>query len=298
MTRHFLDLDHIAPKELRRILELAKRLKAGQPAAPLAGRALAMIFEKPSTRTRVSFQIAAHELGGYAVILNSSETQLGRGETIADTSRVLSRFVGAIMIRTDEHRKLLELARHAEVPVINGLTDHSHPCQVMADLLTFEEHRGRIDGRHVAWVGDANNVFTSFLHAAAAFRFRLHIACPAALAPAPGLLEHAEAEGVELRVFRDPVEAVRGADLVVTDTWVSMGDRNAEQRMAWLEPYRVDAPLMRHAAPDALFMHCLPAHRGEEVTKEVIDGPQSVVFDEAENRLHAQKAILVWCLED
>ncbi len=294
--RHFLDLDRLDSATLRGILELARRLKAGESSSALAGGALAMIFEKPSTRTRVSFEVAAQQLGGHGVVLNSRDMQLGRGETIADTARVLSGFVQAIMIRTDHHAKLLELAEHARVPVINGLTDHSHPCQIMADILTFEEIRGPIAGRLVAWCGDGNNVATSFIHAAVRFAFTLHLACPPELSPAPELLAWAEAEGGDVRLFTDPAEAVRGADLVVTDTWVSMGDSDAERRMALLEPYRVDARLMAQAAPDAIFMHCLPAHRGEEVTAEVIDGPQSVVFREAENRLHAQKGILAWCL--
>ena len=294
--RHFLDLDRLDGATLRDILDRARRLKAGGTSSVLAGGALAMIFEKPSTRTRVSFEVAAQQLGGHGVVLYSRDMQLGRGETIADTARVLSGFVRAIMVRTDRHEKLLELAEHAAVPVINGLTDHSHPCQIMADILTFEELRGPIGGRLVAWCGDGNNVATSFVHAAVRFGFTLHLACPPEFAPAPELLRWAEAEGGAVRLFADPADAVRGADLVVTDTWVSMGDADAERRMRLLEPYRVDAALMRLAAPDALFMHCLPAHRGEEVTAEVIDGPQSVVFREAENRLHAQKGILDWCL--
>ncbi len=294
--RHFLDLDRFDGDTLRGILDLARRLKAGERSTALAGGALAMIFEKPSTRTRVSFEVAAQQLGGHGVVLYSRDMQLGRGESIADTARVLSGFVRAIMVRTDRHEKLTELAEHASVPVINGLTDHSHPCQIMADVMTFEELRGPIGGRLVAWCGDANNVATSFVHAAVRFGFTLHLACPPQLAPTPELLRWAEAEGGEVRLFDDPAAAVRGADLVVTDTWVSMGDSDAERRTALLEPYRVDAALMRLAAPDALFMHCLPAHRGEEVTAEVIDGPQSVVFREAENRLHAQKGILAWCL--
>ncbi len=294
--RHFLDLDRLDSATLRGILDLARTLKAGERSQALAGGALAMIFEKPSTRTRVSFEVAAQQLGGHAIVLYSRDMQLGRGETVADTARVLSGFVRAIMVRTDRHEKLIELAEHATVPVINGLTDHSHPCQIMADVMTFEELRGPIAGRLVAWCGDGNNVATSFVHAAVRFGFTLHLACPPELSPDPGLLRWAEAEGGDVRVFGDPTEAVRGADLVVTDTWVSMGDSDAERRMALLEPYRVDAALMRLAAPDALFMHCLPAHRGEEVAAEVIDGPQSVVFREAENRLHAQKGILAWCL--
>ncbi len=294
--RHFLDLDRLDSTTLRRILDLGRRLKAGERSQALADGALAMIFEKPSTRTRVSFEVAAQQLGGHAIVLYSRDMQLGRGETVADTARVLSGFVRAIMVRTDRHEKLIELAEHATVPVINGLTDHSHPCQILADVMTFEELRGPIGGRLVAWCGDGNNVATSFVHAAVRFDFTLHLACPPELSPDPALLRWAEAEGGEVRLFTDPAAAVRGADLVVTDTWVSMGDSDAERRMALLEPYRVDAALMRLAAPDALFMHCLPAHRGEEVAAEVIDGPQSVVFREAENRLHAQKGILAWCL--
>ncbi len=294
--RHFLDLDRLTGAELRAILDHARALKAGRPSRALAGRALAMIFEKPSTRTRVSFEVAAQQLGGHGIVLSTRDMQLGRGETIADTARVLSRYVHAITLRTDAHDKLLELAAHASVPVINALTDLSHPCQILADVLTFEEHRGPIAGRLVAWVGDFNNVARSWVHAAMRLGCRLHLACPPELAPEPELLERARAEGAAVELFADPAEAVRGAQLVVTDTWVSMGDADGARKRRLLEPYRVDERLMRLAAPDALFMHCLPAHRGEEVTAEVIDGPQSVVFDEAENRLHVQKAILAWCL--
>lgn len=297
--RHFLDLDVLDGGELRGILERAKAFKGGDPARPLAGgRILAMIFDKPSTRTRVSFEVAAKQLGGDAVVLTSRDMQLGRGETIADTARVLSRYVDAIMIRTDAHEKLLELARHATVPVINGLTDASHPCQILADVQTIEEHRGPIAGQTVAWVGDGNNVLASFVHAAVRLGFGLNIATPPELAPPPPLLRWAEAHQGRVRLTADPVEAVRGAGAVVADTWLSMGQQDAEERRRLLEPYRVDRALMRHAAANALFLHCLPAHRGEEVTDEVIDGPASVVFDEAENRLHAQKAILEWCLKD
>ncbi|MCS6781064.1 MAG: ornithine carbamoyltransferase [Geminicoccaceae bacterium] len=297
MSRHFLDLDRIDGSELRAILERAKAFKAGDPAKPMAGRSLALIFDKPSTRTRVSFEIAATQLGGHAVVLSSRDMQLGRGETIADTARVLSRYVDAIMIRTDAHGKLLEMAEHATVPVINGLTDSSHPCQIMADVMTIEEHKGPIRDLVLAWSGDANNVATSLIHAAVRFGFELRIACPAAMAPKPELLEWVRAHQGRVRVTSDPEEAVRGADVVLTDTWVSMGDVEVERRHRLLEPYRIDGRLMGLAKPDAIFLHCLPAHRGEEVTAEVIDGPRSVVFDEAENRLHAQKAILAWCLE-
>ena len=256
-----------------------------------------MIFERPSTRTRVSFEVAMRQLGGDVILLTAEEMQLGRGETLADTARVLSRYVDAIMIRTLDPDDSCELARHATVPVINGLTRRSHPCQVMADVMTFEEHRGPIRGRTVAWTGDANNVLTSWMHAAERFDFRLRVATPAGA----GAEKAAARLGQVVRRRRsssatDPEEAVKGADCVVTDTWVSMGDRNGARRHNLLKRYQVNARLMARAKPDAIFMHCLPAHRGEEVTDEVIDGPQSVVFDEAENRLHAQKGILAWCL--
>ena len=294
--RHFLDLDAVEAADLRSILDRAAAFKRGDPAKPLAGRTLAMIFEKPSTRTRVSFEVAARQLGGDAIVLTARDMQLGRGETVADTARVLSRYVDAIMIRADGHAKLLELAEHATVPVVNGLTDHSHPCQIMADLLTVEERQGDIRERRLAWVGDGNNVLTSLIHAAVGLGFALDIASPPELAPAAGLLEWAEGRQGRVRLTDDPRLAVRGADAVFADVWVSMGHTDPERRRRLLEPYRVDAPLMELASPGAIFLHCLPAHRGEEVTGEVIDGPRSVVFDEAENRLHAQKAILEWCL--
>jgi ornithine carbamoyltransferase len=262
---------------------------------PLAGKTLAMIFDKPSTRTRVSFDVAMRQLGGDVVMLTGQEMQLGRGETIADTARVLSRYVDAIMIRILDHAMMLELAEHATVPVINGLTKTSHPCQVMADVLTFEEHRGPIRGRTVAWTGDANNVFASWVHAAARLDFGLAVATPPELDPRPELLSWAKREGARIMVTRDPIEAVKGAAAVVTDCWVSMGDEDEGRRHNLLKPYQVNARLMGAAGKEAIFMHCLPAHRGEEVTDEVMDGPRSVVFDEAENRLHAQKGILAWC---
>jgi ornithine carbamoyltransferase len=298
--RHFLDLDRISPTELRRMLEFAGAYKRGLPPAgektPLAGKALAMIFEKPSTRTRVSFELAIKQLGGEAVVLERGSSQLGRGETIADTARVLSRYVDAIMIRTFAEQRLRELADAATVPVINGLTDDSHPCQLMADVMTFEEHRGPIAGRAVAWSGDGNNVARSWIRAAAMFDFELRLACPDPLSPPADLVRWAHQRGARISVGEDPDSTVRGADLVVTDTWVSMGDKDAPSRHNLLRPYQVDERLMSLAKPDALFMHCLPAHRGEEVSDGVIDGPQSVVWDEAENRLHAQKGILMWCL--
>ncbi len=297
-VRHFLDLSDIDSGALRTILDRAALMKRGDDLSlPMAGRSLAMIFEKPSTRTRVSFEVAMRQLGGHPVVLSSREMQLGRGESVADTAKVLSRYVDAIMIRTDAHEKLLELAHHATVPVINGLTDHSHPCQIMADVLTFEEHKGPIQGRKIAWTGDGNNVAHSFIHAAVRFDFRLDIACPEGLEPAPEVVRWAEQHQGRIRVLRDPYEAVRDADAVVADTWVSMGQAAAAERHRMLEPYRVDDRLLDAANQGAIFLHCLPAHRGEEVTAEVIDGPRSVVFDEAENRLHAQKAILAWCVE-
>ncbi|MAK76854.1 MAG: ornithine carbamoyltransferase [Nisaea sp.] len=280
---------------MRELLTDAKAMKAGHEASPLAGKTLAMIFEKPSTRTRVSFEVGMRQLGGEALVLQSSDLQWGRGETVADTARVLSRYVDAIMIRTFGHDTLAELAAHASVPVINGLTDRTHPCQLMADVMTFEEHRGNIAGKVVAWSGDGNNMATSWIHAAVKFDFTLRIACPAGLMPPAEVLDWARQAGGRVEVTVDPLAAVQGADCVTTDTWISMGDDDSD-RHNLLAPYRVDEALLAKAKPGALFMHCLPAHRGEEVTDAVIDGPQSVVWDEAENRLHAQKAVLKWCL--
>ncbi len=296
--KHFLDLDRFGKDDLRSILDLGAAHKKGNPPAdrPLDGKILAMIFEKPSTRTRVSFDVAMRQLGGQTLFLGESDSQLGRGETIADTARVLSRYVDAIMIRTDAHDKLQELAEYASVPVINGLTDRTHPCQIMADVMTFEEHRGPIGGKSVAWIGDGNNVAASWIHAAGQFDFSLKIACPEALNPSPEVMAWARDQGAAVTVTDSADAAVEGADCVVTDVWVSMGDDQAESRHNMLRPYQVDGRLMTHAKSDAVFMHCLPAHRGEEVTADVIDGPQSVVWDEAENRLHAQKGILAWCL--
>jgi len=300
MPRHFLELKEVASDELRRIVDMGASFKRGEKlngtAQPLTGRALAMIFEKPSTRTRVSFEVAMKQLGGSVVVLTPNEMQIGRGETIADTARVLSRYVDAIMMRTTENRKLAELASHAEVPVINGLTDHSHPCQLMADIMTFEEHRGGIAGKRIAWCGDGNNMARSWIEAAARFDFEMRLACPTELAPPQDAIDWARREGATIVSTTDPDEAVDGVDCVVTDTWVSMGDTEAEKRHNLLSPYKVDRRLMERAANDAIFMHCLPAHRDEEVTAEVLDGPQSVIWDEAENRLHAQKGILAWCL--
>lgn len=298
--RHFIDLQAIHASELRRILDLAKTLKdkrkSGEIYTPLAGKSLAMVFEKHSTRTRVSFEVGMRELGGHGVFLTNRDMQLGRGETVADTARVLSRYVHAIMLRCHAHEMLTELATHAAVPVINGLSNSSHPCQIMADIQTFEEHRGNIQGKTVAYIGDGNNICNTFIAAAAKFEFPLRIATPPSLAPCEKHYGEAMRAGAKLTKCKTPEEAVRGAHLVVTDTWVSMGDTDAESRIRLLEPYQVNAALMAKADPSALFMHCLPAHRDEEVTSEVIDGAQSVVWDEAENRLHVQKAILLWCM--
>ena len=307
MTRHFLDLAATSAADLRAMLDAARAMKAARAGLPkgtadadrpLAGRVLAMIFEKPSTRTRVSFDMAMRQLGGESILLNGHETQLGRGETLADTARVLSRYVDAIMIRTTAHEKLLELAAHADVPVLNALTDDSHPCQVMADVMTIEQHRGPIAGKKVAWTGDGNNMAQTLIEAAGRFGFTLALATPKALEVAPRYLDWARREGADVTVTRDPAEAVAGADAVITDTWLSMGDQGEARarRHNLLRPYQVDAALMARARPDALFLHCLPAHRDEEATAAVMDGPQSVIFDEAENRLHAQKGILRWCL--
>ncbi|MGE0415974.1 MAG: ornithine carbamoyltransferase [Acetobacteraceae bacterium] len=296
--RHFLDLRDFDTATLRQMLDIAGNFKraGGLTSRPLAGKTLALIFEKPSTRTRVSFEVGMRQLGGDVIVLSGAEMQLGRGETAADTARVLSRYVDAIMLRTSQTSKLLELAEFATVPVINGLTDTSHPCQLMADVMTFEEHRGPIAGQVVAWCGDGNNVARSWIEAAVRFGFTLRLATPDALRPPQELVDWALAQGGKIELTDDPAAAVAGARCVVTDTWVSMSDDPNENRHNLLAPYRVTSALMAKAASDAIFMHCLPAHRGEEVTEDVIDGPQSVVFDEAENRLHAQKGILAWAL--
>ena len=301
--RHFLDLDRLDARILRDLLEQGRAFKArkGAPgdAKPLAGKVMAMLFDKPSTRTRVSFEVGMKQLGGEVVMLSAQDTQMKRGETVADTARVLSRYVDAIVMRTAQRLKLEEMAAFATVPVINALTDDSHPCQLMADVMTFEEKRGPIKGKVVAWSGDGNNVAASWVHAAVRFGFELRLACPKELTPHPALLEWARQNGGKVVLTHDPGAAVKGADCVVTDAWLSMGDekKGAANRHNLLAPYRVDERLMAGAKPDALFMHCLPAHLGEEVTDGVIDGPHSVVWDEAENRLHVQKSILAWCME-
>ena len=296
--RHFLDLRDFDTATLRQMLDIAGHYKKarGVPSRPLTGKTLALIFEKPSTRTRVSFEVGMRQLGGEVIVLSAAEMQLGRGETAADTARVLSRYVDAIMLRTANTARLLEMAEFATVPVINGLTDKSHPCQLMADVLTFEEHRGPIAGQVIAWCGDGNNVARSWIEAAVRFGFTLRLATPDGLRPPADLIEWARAQGGSIELTDDPVAAVKDARCVVADTWVSMSDDPSSNRHNTLAPYRVTEALMAKAAKDAIFMHCLPAHRGEEVTEGVIDGPQSVVFDEAENRLHAQKGVLAWVL--
>jgi ornithine carbamoyltransferase len=304
---HFLDIHITDPADLRGMIDSAAAMKSarnnrpkGAPDddQPLAGRMVALIFEKPSTRTRVSFDVGVRQMGGQTMVLSGKEMQLGHGETIADTARVLSRYVDLIMIRTFEEATLLEMAEHATVPVINGLTNRTHPCQIMADVMTYEEHRGPIRGRKVVWSGDGNNVCASFLHAAGQFGFDFTFTGPPPLDPEREWIDFAQGKGVKAEIVRDPYQAVRGADLVVTDTWVSMHDPESarERRHNQLRGYQVNEDLMARAKPDALFMHCLPAHRNDEATSAVMDGPHSVIFDEAENRLHAQKAIMRWCL--
>ncbi|MET0269140.1 MAG: ornithine carbamoyltransferase [Sphingomonas sp.] len=308
MTRHFLDLADAGGDALAAMLADAldrKQARATWPKgradadAPLAGHTLAMIFEKNSTRTRVSFDMAMRQLGGTTIVMDAGSMQLGRGESIADTARVLSRYVDAIMIRTDDHAKVVEMARHATVPVINGLTDHSHPCQIMADMLTVLERKAKLAGGKWAWLGDGNNVLHSIIEAGSLLHFDVRIACPEGYEPDAALLAAArgrlDASAATITVTRDPLRAVAGADVVVTDTWISMGQAHAEAKLAAMMPYQVTPEVMALAAPDAVFLHCLPAHRGEEVTDAVIDGPQSAIWDEAGNRLHAQKAVLLWC---
>jgi ornithine carbamoyltransferase len=303
MTRHLIDLTDAGGDALAAMLNDALDRKAARrdwtrgradADAPLAGHVLAMIFEKNSTRTRVSFDMAMRQLGGSAIVLEAGSTQLGRGETIADTARVLSRMVDAIMIRTDDHAKIEELAHHASVPVINGLTDLSHPCQIMADLLTIVERGHALPGLQLAWLGDGNNVLNSVIEAAGLMKFTVRVGGPAGFEPDPGFVERARAAGGAVIFTPDPVEATRGAQVIVTDCWISMGQPGGEAKVAAMQPYQVDAALMANAAKDAIFMHCLPAHRGEEVTSAVMDGAQSVVWDEAENRIHAQKSVLRW----
>jgi ornithine carbamoyltransferase len=303
--RHFLDIASLSREELRAILDEALARKAARidwPKAkpdedkPLDGYALAMIFQKNSTRTRVSFEIGMHQLGGQSIVLNANDTQLGRGESVEDTARVLSRMVDCVMIRANNHQDVLDFAAASDAPVINGLTDLSHPCQIVADIMTIEEWSGDIAGKTIAWLGDGNNVCTSFIHAAEKLDFKLRIATPPNYAPRAQEIGAAKAAGADIEAHHDAAKAIAGADVVVTDTWVSMGDSDKAARMAALPPYAVDEAMMARASKDALFLHCLPAHRGEEVTAAVIDGERSAVWDEAENRIHAQKAVLLWCL--
>jgi ornithine carbamoyltransferase len=303
--RHFLDISALSKEELRAIVDEAHARKAarlGWPKAkpdedaPLDGYALAMIFQKNSTRTRVSFEIGMTQLGGKAIILSANDTQLGRGETVQDTARVLSRMVDAVMIRANNHQDVLDFAEASDVPVINGLTDLSHPCQIIADIMTIEEWQGDIAGKTIAWLGDGNNVCTSFIHAAEKLDFKLRIATPANYPARSQEIAAAQAAGADITVTTDARAAIEAADVVVTDTWVSMGDTDKDARMAAFPPYAVNDEMMARAAKEALFLHCLPAHRGEEVTDSVLDGPQSGAWDEAENRIHAQKAVLMWCL--
>jgi len=304
MTRHFLNLADAGGDAIAAMLNDAidrKAARQGWPKgkadadAPLAGHTLAMVFEKNSTRTRTSFEMAMKQLGGDSIFMASGQMQLGRGESIADTARVLSRYVDAIMIRTDDHAKVEELAHHASVPVINGLTDLSHPCQIVADLLTITEHGKSLSGLELAWLGDGNNVLNSIVEAAGLFTFNVRIAVPQGYESDDSFIESARAAGANVTLTRDAAEAVSGADVIVTDTWVSMGQEHAHNKIAAMMPYQVNEQLIAMAKADAKFLHCLPAHRGEEVTDAVIDGPQSVIWDEAENRLHAQKSILRWC---
>jgi ornithine carbamoyltransferase len=300
---HFLDLNDAGADAVAAMINDAidrKAARVGLPKgvadadAPLKGHVLALVFEKNSTRTRVSFDIAMRQLGGSVLLLDSTSSQLGRGETIADTARVLSRMVDGIMLRTDDHAKIEEMARHATVPVINGLTDRSHPCQIVADLLTMIEHRKALPGLEVAWFGDGNNVLHSILEAAGLFKFNVRGATPAGYEPDPEFVEMARAGGAVVTLTQDAAAAARGADVIVTDTWVSMGQAEAAEKLAAMAPYQVNAALMAEAKSDAIFLHCLPAHVGDEVSEEVFEGAQSVVFDEAENRIHAQKSVLLW----
>jgi len=305
---NFLDIKTIESSELKKIIQTALEIKKSRSGftkgaldndKALEGQIVALIFEKPSTRTRISFDVGVRQMGGQTIVLSGKDMQLGHGETIADTARVLSRYVDLIMLRTYEEATLHEMAQFASVPVINGLTNFSHPCQILADILTYEEHRGSIEGKKIVWSGDGNNVFNSYAHAAEKFNFNLTFTGPETLEPDRELIEQARQNGTKISIKIDPVAAMKDADLVVTDTWISMHDLQSarERRHNQLRPYQVNKELIAHAKPDALFMHCLPAHRDEEATSEIMDGKNSVIFDEAENRLHIQKAIMRWCLD-
>ena len=300
--KHLLDLDSIGMDIPRKILDMAKLYKTQQKGlaqgAPLLGRTLGMIFEKPSTRTRVSFEVAMTELGGSAIFLDANSMQMGRGETIEDTARVLGRYIDGIMLRAINHDTLLQMAKFSEIPVINGLTDMSHPCQALADIMTFEENIGSIRGKKIAWIGDGNNVANSWIHASAIFGCELFLACPKSRMPSSNAIEWSKKQGANIVITQDPTKAAKNASAILTDTWVSMGEKFSKDPESIFGKYRVNKEMMNYASKNAIFMHCLPAHRGQEVTKEVIDGPNSVVWDEAENRLHIQKAILTWAIAD
>ncbi len=301
---HFIDLDQIEKKELHNILDLAKKLKAKKSDAKLSEKNLAMIFEKNSTRTRVSFEVAINQLGGHAIVMNQKDMQLGKGETISDTAKVLSRFVDAIMIRSNQHQTILELAQNATVPVINALSDFSHPCQIMASIMAIEEHLGSIKNKKLAWFGDANNVLNSYIHAAAAFDYELRVSTPKEFNFSDNQIKKAQKNGANVKYFIDPKQAAAGAEILITDTWFSMGDvsekdqKLRESKLELLRPYQINQDLIKLADKNAIFTHCLPAYRGYEATADVVDSAQSIIFDEAENRLHIQKAILLWCMQN
>ena len=300
--RNLIDINMLNDGIARKLLQTAKFYKSSGrgllEGAPLLGRTLAMIFEKPSTRTRISFEVAMTELGGSAIYLDAKSMQMGRGETIADTAKVLGRYLDGIMIRASKHETLLEMAKHSKIPVINGLTDSSHPCQILADIMTFEERLGDIENKTIAWVGDGNNMANSWIHASKIFNFKLRLACPSIRVPDENIVKWAKDNGADIKIMNDPIEACKDSNAILTDTWVSMGDENTVNPEKIFNNFQVNDKLFAVAADDAIFMHCLPAHRGQEVTSEIIDGPRSVVWDDAENRLHIQKAILSWAIAD
>jgi len=300
--RNLIDINMLNDGIARKLLQTAKSYKSSGrgllEGAPLLGRTLAMIFEKPSTRTRISFEVAMTELGGSAIYLDAKSMQMGRGETIADTAKVLGRYLDGIMIRASKHETLLEMAKHSKIPVINGLTDISHPCQILADIMTFEEKLGDIENKTISWVGDGNNMANSWIHASKIFNFKLRLACPSVRLPDENIVKWAKDNGANIKIMNDPMEACKDSNAILTDTWVSMGDENTVNPEKIFNNFQVNDKLFAVAADDAIFMHCLPAHRGQEVSSEIIDGPRSVVWDEAENRLHIQKAILSWAIAD
>ena len=300
--RNLIDINMLNDGIARKLLQTAKFYKSSGrgllEGAPLLGRTLAMIFEKPSTRTRISFEVAMTELGGSAIYLDAKSMQMGRGETIADTAKVLGRYLDGIMIRASKHETLLEMAKHSKIPVINGLTDISHPCQILADIMTFEEKLGDIENKTISWVGDGNNMANSWIHASKIFNFKLRLACPSVRLPDENIVKWAKDNGANIKIMNDPMEACKDSNAILTDTWISMGDENTVNPEKIFNNFQVNDKLFEVAADDAIFMHCLPAHRGQEVSSEIIDGPRSVVWDEAENRLHIQKAILSWAIAD